>query len=305
MAELAPGVVHGLNDAPCWPQAAHGLWGPATFWLQVFCGALAASLVFAVFYILRQRRQAKAPVSPNAEAELQRQRDELARSNADLEQFAYVASHDLKAPLRAISNLARWLADDLGAHMRPQDRENLDLMLDRVARMNRMLDDLLSYSRAGRAKDLGEAVSLPVLLREVWDSLGSPQAFELDSVGLPDARVDSIPFRLLLLNLLGNAIKHHDRPSGHIKVRASVWQGRLALKVEDDGPGIPVRDRERVFQMFQTLKPRDEVEGSGIGLALVKKLVERRGGRAWLEDATTRGCRACVDWPLNEGRSAP
>jgi PAS domain S-box-containing protein len=241
----------------------------------------------------------------SAEAELQRQRDELARSNADLEQFAYVASHDLKAPLRAIANLARWLADDLGAHLRPQDRENLGLMTQRVARMTRMLDDLLAYSRAGRGIDAGEPVALPELLQEVWDSLGSPLGFVLDAQGLPTVKVDSTPFRLLLLNLVSNAIKHHDKGRGRIKVSAAVAGGRLSLCVEDDGPGIAPRDRERVFQMFQTLRPRDEVEGTGIGLALVKKLVERRGGRAWLDDAPIRGCRAWIEWPLEEENAAP
>jgi signal transduction histidine kinase len=241
----------------------------------------------------------------SAEAELQRQRDELARSNADLEQFAYVASHDLKAPLRAISNLARWLTDDLGAHLRPQDRENLGLMTQRVSRMTRMLDDLLAYSRAGRIKDLGESVALADLVQEVWDSLGSPVGFLLDAQGLPAVSVDSTPVRLLLLNLMSNAIKHHDRGRGRIKVSAAVVDRRLNLCVEDDGPGIAPRDRERVFQMFQTLRPRDEVEGTGIGLALVKKLVERRGGRAWLEDAPQRGCQAWIEWPLDEEKTAP
>jgi signal transduction histidine kinase len=240
----------------------------------------------------------------SSEAELQRQRDELARSNADLEQFAYVASHDLKAPLRAISNLAHWLADDLRDHMGDQDRENLDLMLNRVNRMNRMLDDLLAYSRAGRDRDPGEPACLPDLLREVWDNLGAPQGFQLEVKALPEVSVDSTPFRLLLMNLLSNAVKHHDRGNGHIKVEAELTGGRLRLCVEDDGPGVPAADRERVFHMFQTLRPRDEVEGTGIGLALVKKLADRRGGRAWLEDAADRGCRACLEWPLAVDRRA-
>jgi signal transduction histidine kinase len=102
------------------------------------------------------------------------------------------------------------------------------------------------------------------------------------------------------MNLLSNAIKHHDRGRGRIKVSGSVEGETLTLCVEDDGPGIPPRDRERVFQMFQTLRPRDEVEGTGIGLALVKKLAERRGGRAWLDEAPQRGTRAWIEWPLDE-----
>jgi signal transduction histidine kinase len=229
---------------------------------------------------------------------LKMQHAELLRSNSDLEQFAYAASHDLKAPLRAVSNLSHWLAEDLKERLQPQDREHFQLMEQRVTRMNRMLEDLLLYARADLPEEPRRLEALESVLNDAWDSLGSPPTFKLEFHGLSSDRVPAATFRRILLNLLNNAVKHHDRGGGVIAVSATASAAELELSVLDDGPGISLHDRERAFQMFQTLRPRDEVEGTGIGLALVKKLVDQQGGRIWIAGPAGRGSDFRVMWPF-------
>ena len=216
---------------------------------------------------------------------------DLARSNEELEQFAYVASHDLKAPLRGIENLLTWIEEDLGALVLGGVRTNMDLARSRVRRLDSLLDDLLAYSRAGRIEAPGtrggdEPVDTGALVTELASLVSPPPGFRIaPDPAMPTILTPRAPLIQVLQNLIGNAIKHHDHPAqGHVWVRAARCGGETAFTVEDDGPGVPPQFRERVFGMFQTLRPRDEVEGSGMGLAIVRKLIERRGGTVVLAD---------------------
>ena len=215
---------------------------------------------------------------------------DLARSNDELEQFAYVASHDLKAPLRGIENLVTWIEEDLGALVEGGVRTNMDLLRSRVRRLDSLLDDLLAYSRAGRTDSTDERVDTGALVAELASLVGPPAGFRIEAApDMPAIVTPRAPLTQVLQNLIGNAIKHHDHTAtGHVWVRAERCESETCFTVEDDGPGVPGQFRERVFGMFQTLRPRDEVEGSGMGLAIVKKLVERRGGTIRLasRDAT-------------------
>lgn len=215
---------------------------------------------------------------------------DLARSNDELEQFAYVASHDLKAPLRGIENLVTWIEEDLGALVEGGVRTNMDLLRSRVRRLDSLLDDLLAYSRAGRTDSTDERVDTGALVAELASLVGPPPGFRIEAApDMPAIVTPRAPLTQVLQNLIGNAIKHHDHTAtGHVWVRAERCESETCFTVEDDGPGVPGQFRERVFGMFQTLRPRDEVEGSGMGLAIVKKLVERRGGTIRLasRDAT-------------------
>lgn len=228
----------------------------------------------------------------------------LEASNAELENFAYVASHDLKAPLRAIDNLATWIGEDLPDTVSSEVHEHLELMRARVGRMQSLLDDLLQFSRAGRKNgDLGQ-IEVGSLVRDQFELLGAPEAFTLEMDELPELRTYGTPLATVFRNLLSNAIKHHDRGTGRITVGATVHGRTVEFSVADDGPGIGSAYQARVFGLFQTLRPRDEVEGSGMGLALVKKLVEARGGRIRLKSAPpTRGATFDFTWPLSEGVS--
>jgi len=208
--------------------------------------------------------------------------EELARSNQDLEQFAYVASHDLKAPLRAIEILVDWLREDLAGYTGGEVQQNLGLLSQRAARLHRLLDDLLAYSRAGRKPGEITDVDTKLLAEDLFGLLSPPASMRLEADdGLPVIHAHQAPLEQVLRNLINNAIKHHPTKQGSVTVYAQDKGDEVLFAVEDDGAGIPVEFTEKVFQMFQTLKPRDEVEGSGMGLAIVKRIVEWQGGRIW------------------------
>ena len=234
------------------------------------------------------------------EERLARQTRDLLRSNEELEQFAYVASHDLKAPLRGIDNLVTWIEEDIEGLLNEETRTNMKLLKSRVRRLESLLDDLLAYSRAGR----GELTVVRVETKEIVDELASllspPEGLSIiASSTLPELRTAKVPLTQIFQNLISNAIKHHDHPShGRILVDASARPDSIEFTVTDDGPGIPPEFRDRVFGMFQTLRPRDEVEGSGMGLAIVKKLINRVGGRIWLNEGRDgRGLTVHFTWP--------
>ncbi len=208
--------------------------------------------------------------------------EELARSNRDLEQFAYVASHDLKAPLRAIDILVDWLREDLSTYTGGEVQQNLGLLAQRTARLHRLLDDLLAYSRAGRKPGEVSRVDSKLLVEDLFVLLAPPDTMTLTAdASLPELQAHHAPLEQVLRNLINNAIKHHPTRQGQVRVYAQDKGDEVLFAVEDDGAGIPEEFSEKVFQMFQTLKPRDEIEGSGMGLAIVKRIVEWQGGRIW------------------------
>jgi signal transduction histidine kinase len=246
-------------------------------------------------------------IRPGARAGLSdEQRYELERSNADLEEFAYIASHDLKAPLRAISHLAEWIGEDIEATASAETLDNLRLLRSRVTRLQLLLDGLLAYSRVGRAQVEVEAVEVAALVEDVVALLAPPPGFTVacDS-GMPRLRTHRTPLRVVLENLIGNALKHHDRAEGRISVAMRLADGVAEFRVSDDGPGIPARFHDRIFQIFQTLASRDDVEASGIGLAIVKKKVQGHGGRIRVESVPpARGASFVFTWCEAGGREA-
>jgi signal transduction histidine kinase len=223
---------------------------------------------------------------------------ELERSNRELNQFAYVASHDLKAPLRAIDNLAGWISEDAAQTLPPRSAEHLLKMRGRVKRMEQLLEDLLAYSRAGRVRPPAEIVDVERLVADVTALLGPPVGFTV-IVQTPGVRLRTprVSLELVLRNLIGNAIKHHTGAGGTVWVRAVEQGEMMEFSVRDNGPGIDPRYHARIFEMFQTLQPRDQTEGSGMGLAIVKKLVESYGGEIRVDSALGKGATFCFTWP--------
>ncbi len=234
----------------------------------------------------------------SAEATLTRTLEDLRYSNDELEKFAYVASHDLQSPLRGIHNLANWLEEDLADQIDAKSRERLDLLKGRVVRMEHLLNDLLEFSRAGRDLDAGDQVEAPALVQDVVQLLNLPAGMSVvaDS-SLQGLELPRAPLGQVLQNLIGNAAKHHDKPTGQITIRARDIGTSYEIVVADDGPGIAERYHDKVFDMFQTLRPRDEVEGSGMGLALVKKIVHRFGGSVSLSSQEGKGSEFSFTWP--------
>lgn len=231
---------------------------------------------------------------------------ELSRSNTDLEQFAYVASHDLKSPLRAIDSLAGWLQEDLESVLTGDSRKHLELLRQRTHRMERLLDDLLAYSRAGRVPADIVAVDVARLVGEIVEMLNRPEGFTVRlNPPAPVFATAVTPLRQVLTNLIANAIKHHDKAGGLIEIAVREAGEWFEFTVADDGPGIPPEFHERIFGMFQTLRPRDQVEGSGIGLALVRRIVARYGGKATVAVRAPRGSVFCFQWPKTISTDEP
>jgi PAS domain S-box-containing protein len=221
-----------------------------------------------------------------AQLELEAKQAELLRSNKDLEQFAYVASHDLKAPLRAIELLVQWITEGLGGYDTNNVQENLALLGKRTQRLNRLLDDLLAYSRAGRKVGAHRMSDTHALVLDIVQMLNPPQGFSVSIDGkLPAFKTHPTPLEQVLRNLISNAVKHHPGPEGRVVVACHEERDHYVYAIQDDGEGIPQQYADRVFEMFQTLKPRDQVEGSGMGLAIVNRIVQWQGGRVWFEPA--------------------
>jgi two-component system, LuxR family, sensor kinase FixL len=222
---------------------------------------------------------------------------ELERSNRELDQFAYSASHDLRSPLRAIGQMASWITEDHGKTLPDEVCRDLGLIQRRVRRMQQLLDDILDYARAGRQDDELTHVDSERLVHEIVDMLAPPPGMTVNVGALPAFVTHRAPLAQVLRNLIGNAIKHHDRAVGHIDVSASAGADSIEFVVRDDGPGIPREYHQEIFQMFSTLKPRDVMEGSGMGLAMVRKILENRGGSIHVESAEGRGATFRFTWP--------
>lgn len=226
------------------------------------------------------------------------QQHELERSNADLEEFAYAASHDLKAPLRAIGHLAEWIGEDIAAIASPDALANLNLLQGRVARLQMLLDGLLAYSRIGRIETAVEDVDIAEVVRDVVGMLELPSGFVVTCEGeMTVIRTHRMPIQIILKNLITNALQHHDRSEGRVTVTMRLVNEVPEIRVSDDGPGIPKQFHDRIFVIFQTLARRDDVESGGVGLAIVKKKVQANGGRIWVESAPpVRGATFVFTW---------
>lgn len=235
------------------------------------------------------------------EAVIQRTLEDLEQSNADLEKFAYIASHDLKSPLRAIDNLSLWITEDLGPQVDEENKERLGMLRGRVNRMENLLSDLLNYSRATDDIHSNETLTLAALIDNVEDILDVPEGFEIIAPNTAeDIVITRLPLQNILHNILCNAIKHHDKETGRIQIEAEDKGTAFEFSISDDGPGIPPEYHEKIFVIFQTLKPRDEVEGSGMGLAIAKKLVTRHRGTIRVESELGKGSRFIFTWPKND-----
>jgi signal transduction histidine kinase len=223
----------------------------------------------------------------------------LERTNRELDSFAYAASHDLRAPLRGIANLAQWIEEDLlsTGDIKAETREMLELMRGRMHRMEALIEGLLQYSRAGRVHQRPEAVDVVELVREVVDLLSPPEGVEVAiSQDLPVIVTERLLLQQVFQNLIGNAIKHANRSDPTIVVGSKRVGPFYEFSVSDNGAGIAPEFHERIWGIFQTLEVRDRVEGAGIGLALVKKLVEAQSGRVSLESAPGAGATFRFLW---------
>lgn len=226
---------------------------------------------------------------------------ELVRSNEELGNFAYVASHDLRSPLRAIQNLVDWTIEDAEDELAPELLSNLQMIRGRAERLSALLTDLLDYARAGSEATTAEVLHLPGLVRDIAEIADPDRRFEIAFEGDRCLTAPGTPVRTILRNLISNAIKHHDAQSGRIVVTHRRCEGMSTLCVADDGPGIAAQYQAKVFDIFQTLAASDASgsAGSGMGLALVRKLVTVLGGNIRLTSAPQdrRGATFIIELP--------
>jgi PAS domain S-box-containing protein len=231
---------------------------------------------------------------------------ELRQANSNLEEFTYAASHDLKSPLRGISDLVEWIVEDLGGTEPQEVTRNLGRIRDRIQRLERVIDELLAYARAGT--NFTDAVHMDpkVLLTNILELLPRPAGIvvSLQIMARPFV-TNKTPLESVLRNLINNAVKHHDLPNGAIAISVTDVGRYCVFTVKDDGPGIPPASQERVFRIFQILA-NEAGEHSGIGLALSKRLAEAHGG--WIKLESTAGARGTafhVWWPRFQYRKPP
>ncbi|GAB5440701.1 MAG: hypothetical protein Fues2KO_10500 [Fuerstiella sp.] len=225
-------------------------------------------------------------------------------ANRELDEFVYAASHDLKSPLRAIDSLSEFVLDDAGDQLPEASREDLHELRRRVSRMSRMLDGLLNYSRNRRCDADVEGFTSSDAVREAVEVLSIPGHIR---VSQPDSPIDMFsqrpPLEQVLRNLVDNAVKHHDKSAGVVEIRTELHNSVVQFEIYDDGPGIPPEYHDQVFGMFQTLKRRDEFDSNGMGLALVKRIVESHGGTIELESDGQSGTVFRFTWPIISDRS--
>jgi two-component system sensor kinase FixL len=226
----------------------------------------------------------------SAQKEQDKLLQQVAAINEELSHFAYVVSHDLKAPLRGIRMLTEWLCTDYRDRFDDEARENLALLENRVERMHNLIEGVLQYSRVGRIKEDVVEIDLGALLPDIIDAIAPPDHVAICIEGrLPAIECEKTRITQVFQNLLTNAVKYMDKPAGRIVVACTEDHDAWTFSVSDNGPGIEEKHFERIFKIFQTLAPRDEFESTGVGLTLVKKIVEHYGGRIWVASEVGQG----------------
>jgi two-component system, LuxR family, sensor kinase FixL len=216
--------------------------------------------------------------------------EEVEKVNRELKDFAYIVSHDLKAPLRGIKTLAEWLTTDYSDKLDENGKEQMNLLIGRVNRMQNLIDGILQYSRIGRVKEDIVQINLNEIVSEVADTVSPPANISITIENeLPTVECERTCITQVFQNLISNAVKYMDKSQGQIKIGCVEEDGRWKFSVSDNGPGIEEKYFEKIFQIFQTLARRDDKESTGVGLSIVKKIIEARGGKVWVESKVGEG----------------
>lgn len=246
----------------------------------------------------KQAEEALRRLNAQLEQRVTERTAQLEAINSELKDFAYIASHDLKAPLRGVSHLTTWILQDYAEVLDDQGQELLHLLSSRVQRMARLIEGILEYSRIGRLQGEKQWLNLQTLVHDIIDSLAPPTHIQVSvETPLPNVWGNSTRIMQVFQNLISNAIEYHDKAQGSVTVRCDDAGEQWQFSVADNGPGIAQHDYDRIFKIFQTGHRRDEIESTGIGLTVVKKIVELYGGAIWVQSEVGVGSTFCFTLP--------
>jgi len=234
-------------------------------------------------------------------AELEEAYKKLGNVNQELKDFAYIVSHDLKAPLRGIKTLADWILSDCADKLGDQANEQMNLLLERVERMYHLIDGALQYSRAGWAGEKRVQVNLNNFIPEIINMVVPPENITVTTENeLPVIECEETHIMQVFQNLLSNAIKYMDKPQGWIKIGCVEQDGFWKFSVADNGPGIEEKHFEKIFKIFEALPTSPNFEGTGVGLTVAKKIVELYDGKIWVESKVGEGSIFFFTLPMQE-----
>jgi signal transduction histidine kinase len=241
----------------------------------------------------------KLAVSLNSMSQtLEKNFNELTKKNKELDQFAYVVSHDLKAPLRGIANVISWIEEDHGEEISEAVRNDLQRIKGRTNRLENMINGLLEYARIGKIKKGTELVDLQSMVSEIAELIVPKSfSFRIESA-LPSIRTERIHIEQVFTNLISNAVKYNKKEKGSIVISARQLEKHYEFSVTDDGPGIEQEYFDKIFIIFQTLQERDAFESTGVGLAIVKKIIEDHKGTISVSSSVGKGSTFTFTWPL-------
>jgi len=238
-------------------------------------------------------------ISLNSMSEkLSRNISELEKRNAELNQFAYVVSHDLKAPVRGIYNVIQWIEEDLDKEISPAMRKYLDIIPQRIKRMEDLIDGLLDYARISREKPVKEETDVNVMVDELAEMI-VPKAFEFSHGDLPKLWTEKLLLQQVFSNLISNAVKYTPPENGQISISCAERGDQYEFIVSDNGQGIDQEYHEKIFVIFQTLREKHDKESTGIGLAIVKKIIEERHCTISVVSSAGKGAKFIFTWPKN------
>lgn len=240
------------------------------------------------------RRKLTEDLLERTHSDLETSVEALLRSNADLQKFVYVASHDLREPLRMVTSFTQLIERDLSADLKPKTRQYMDFVIEGAKRMDALLRDLLAYSQVDSSLADLTAVDSAIALQEALDNLAAildETKGVVTSRQLPPVKANHHQLVQLFQNLIGNSLKYRQpevQPA--IEVTAEVHEGVATFVVSDNGIGIDPKFKNRIFEIFQRLHNREQYDGTGVGLAICKRIVEHHRGRVWVESESGKGC---------------